>query len=47
VTVTAFDTLAQQVNEHVKKGDQILVSGRLRDECVLWCPNALLPTPAA
>jgi single stranded DNA-binding protein len=32
VTVTAFDTLAQQVAEHVKKGDQILVSGRLRDE---------------
>ena len=34
MTVTAFDALAQQVAEHVKKGDQILVSGRLREECV-------------
>ena len=38
VQVTAFDALAQQVAEHVKKGDQILVSGRLREEYVTVTP---------
>lgn len=33
-TVEAFDALAQQINEHVKVGAQVAVTGRLRQECV-------------